>query len=112
MDEPVKEPGLAESVSEAEAEYIPVSFNIPMGLASRYAHHLMVQSTEHEVMLSFFEIMPPPLIGSPEEQREALKKGIRADCVSRVAIARGRYPEFVKAMVGQLKPEEKKEVCE
>lgn len=77
---------------------IPLRFNIPSGMTSRYAHHMLVQPGEHEVTLSFFEVFPPLLLGSPEEQREILKKeGVKAECVARVTIAKARYFGFVKA---------------
>jgi len=103
-----KQPDL---LSELEAEAVPLLFNVPIGLSSRYAHHLVTQTTENEVALFFFEILPPFLTGTIEERKETLKKGVRADCVARVTIARSRFPEFLKAMIGQLSPDQKKEVC-
>jgi hypothetical protein len=47
-----------------------------------------------------------------EELKEKLKAGVRADCVARITISRTRYPDFVKAMVAQLTPEEKKGICD
>lgn len=110
MDETAKPQ--SESSSDVDEEAIPLLFNVPVGLSSRYAHHLLVQSTQNEVTVSFFEIIPPVLVGSPDQQKEVLRKGVRADCVSRITIARARYPEFVKAMMGQLAAEEKKAICE
>lgn len=80
-----------------EDEVVPILFNIPVGMASRYAHHMLVQAGEHEVTISFFEMYPPLAIDSATQLSEA-KKGVRADCIARVAIAKGRYPEFVKAL--------------
>jgi hypothetical protein len=94
--------------AEIEGENIPLLFNVPIGLSSRYAHHLLVQTTENETILSFFEVIPPLVSGTPAEIKEKLKDGIRADCVARVTIARSRLPEFVKAMVAQLTTDEKK----
>ena len=73
-------------------------FGVPVGMTSRYAHHLMVQGAEHEVVLSFFEVIPPMLSGTPEEQRAILQKGVRAECIARITVARARFPEFVKTM--------------
>ncbi len=98
-------------LSDLEAEAVPLLFNVPIGLSSRYAHHLVTQTSENEVALFFFEILPPFLTGTREEQKEILKKGVRADCVARVTISRLRFPEFVKAMVSQLSPDQKKDIC-
>ena len=112
MDDSVNGPQPEPVAPDVEGEeVIPLIFNVPVGIASRYAHHLLVQTTENEAILSFFEVFPP-LVGNLEELKEKLKGGVRADCVARVTIARTRYPDFVKAMIGQLTAEEKKTVCE
>jgi hypothetical protein len=95
---------------EIEGENIPLLFNVPIGLNSRYAQHLLVQTTENEAILSFFEVVPPVVTGTLDEIKQKLKEGVRADCVARITISRARYPEFVKAMVGQLTPEEQKDL--
>jgi hypothetical protein len=72
-------------------------------LPSRYAHQLFVQSAEHEVVLAFFEVIPPILMGTVEEQQAALSKGVKAECVARIAVSRERYPDFVRVMGDILK---------
>jgi hypothetical protein len=95
---PVADPVPEPDNQAQEDVQIPLRFNIPSGMTSRYAHHMLVQPGEHEVTLSFFEIFPPLLLGSPEEQKEILKKeGVKAECVARVTIAKARYFGFVKA---------------
>lgn len=71
---------------------------------SRYATNLIVQHTEHEFILSFFEIKPPILLGSPEEQaQKALEiKSIKAKCVARVVISAGRMPDFLRVLQDNL----------
>ena len=73
-------------------------FNIPMSLSGRYAQQLMVQPVENEVVLSFFEVVPPIMLGTPEERMAVLAKGVQAICVARIVIANNRYPDFVRAM--------------
>jgi hypothetical protein len=77
---------------------VPLLFSVPVGMTSRYAHQLMLQGAENEVVLSFFEVIPPMLTGTPDEQRAILLKGVRAECVARISVARARFPEFVRAM--------------
>lgn len=86
---------------------VPVMFHIPVGLAGRYAHHLIVQGSDQEVTLSFFEAQSPILLGTSEEQKAILEKGIRAECVSRIIISKARFPEFLKVMQGLLDVEAK-----
>jgi hypothetical protein len=73
---------------------------------------MLVQATDFEVILSFFELKPPIILGDmpPEEQRKILEEGVVAECVARIAIARARYPDFIKAFtsisrVDDIKPE-------
>ena len=87
-----------EAPPELGQEKIPLQFQVPVGLSSRYAHHLVIQSTDQEVILSFFELKPPIVLGSEEVQRAALKDGITAECVARVIVAKARYPDFVRAL--------------
>ena len=99
MDIPVEQ---ASQPPEDQAENVTLLFHVPAAMPSKYAHHLMVQGAEHEVILSFFEILPPLLTGTAEEQKAILQKGVRADCVARITVARARYPEFVKTMQGMI----------
>ena len=64
---------------------------------------MLVQMGDDEVTLSFFEIIPPIVMDA-----KTLEKGVRADCVARITVARARYPDFVKAMAGVLKTPEAK----
>lgn len=97
MDE--VDPTKPEAVPETLAEKVSVNWHIPTGLASRYAHHMLVQATEFEVTLSFFELKPPVILGDtpPEVVKDILKQGVLAECIARVTIAKARYPEFLQA---------------
>lgn len=101
-------PSESEEVSALE-ERVPLNWHIPVGLASRYAQHMLVQASEVDVTLSFFELKPPIIMADTplEEQKRILKEGITAECVARVTLARARYNEFLKAFMGVIKPDEK-----
>lgn len=88
----------AEIITGEELEKIPLHFIIPTGLTSRYAHHMIVQASDLEVTLSFFEAKPPLVVGGIEAQKEALKGGVTAECVARVIIAKARFPDFMRAL--------------
>jgi Protein of unknown function (DUF3467) len=83
---------------------IPVEWHFPEQIASRYATNLVVQSTQHEFIISFFEVRHPILIGSPEEQRAQLEqiKSIRAECVARIIVAAEKMPEFLQVLQVRL----------
>lgn len=78
---------------------MPVHFLIPTGVTSRYAQHLIVQASDLDVTLSFFEIKAP-IVLDPEGQKQALKDGVTAECVARVTIALARFADFLKVLNG------------
>jgi len=89
---------------DLEPILIPVEWHVPDDLASHYATNLVVQHTEHEFNIFFYEIRPPLLIGSPEEVREGLEKVelVRANCVAHIIVAPDRMPEFVQVLQTSL----------
>lgn len=57
----------------------PLSFHIPEHVVSRYATNFVVQCTGQEFVLSFFEALPPFLLGdSPEENRAILEEAVES----------------------------------
>ncbi len=89
-------------ISEKETINVLLRFRVNTNLPGRYVHHLLIQPGENEMILSFFEVVPPLLIGSEEERRLTLREGIRAECVARIIVAKARYPAFVEAMQSVL----------
>jgi hypothetical protein len=88
-----------------EGEAIPsasfrIDWNVPNDVQTRYATNLVVQSAAHEYIISFFEIRPPILLGSPEERQVTAQeiKSLPATCVARIVVARDKMPEFAKVL--------------
>ena len=83
-----------------ENHELPIEWYIPDDMASQYATNMLVQMTSHEFIISFFQLYPPPVLGSPEEQKAKLAAmaSVRATCVSRVIVAAERMPEFVRVL--------------
>lgn len=79
---------------------LPLEWHVPDDLVTRYANNLLIQHTEHEFILSFFEVMPPLTVGSPEEQAAQLQAigAVRAECVARVVVSADRIASFVEAL--------------
>jgi hypothetical protein len=81
---------------------IPVRLNMQNtdNIRSRYATNLVVQVTEYEVTLSFFEAQAPLLLGTPDENIESLSEigSVPAECVSKVIISPRRLRDYVQAM--------------
>ena len=80
-------------------------WNIPDDIVARYATNMVVQRTEHEFIISFFEVKPPLFLGSPEEIIEQTKKldSVRANCVAQVIVAADKMPSFIEDLETNLK---------
>jgi hypothetical protein len=87
-----------------ESRRVPIEWRIPERLISQYATNFVVQRSEHEFIIFFFELRPPLVLGSPEEQMAALEKipSVPAECIARIVVAAERLPEFVKVLQAQL----------
>lgn len=90
MTEPASDDSLA----------LPIEWTFPPGLVSRPATNIIVQHTEHEFTISFFEVQQPILLGTPEQNRAILEKmgSVQMMCVARVIISASRMPEVVEVL--------------
>lgn len=90
---------MAEEAPQERLE-LPIEWYIPNDMVSQYATNMLVQTNPHEFIISFFQLYPPPVLGSPEEQQAKLAAmtSVRATCISRVVVAAERMPEFVKVL--------------
>jgi len=81
-----------------------IDWYTPDDIQSRYATNIVVQSGPNEFIISFFEIRPPIVLGSPEQVKATLEqiKSIRAICVSRIIISREEFPRMIKVLQDQL----------
>ena len=88
-----------------KGKWLPIEYYVPDHIQSRYATNLLVQNTEHEFTLSFFELQEPFLMGeTPEEREQQVEqlKHVRAKCVGRIIITADRMPAFIDAMQKNL----------
>lgn len=92
------------SEHRAGAYELPIEWHVPENAVSRYATNLTVQHTDHEFIISFFEIDPPLLVGSAEENAKKLKEleAVRAELIARIIVAPGRMPEFIRVLQENL----------
>lgn len=79
---------------------LPLKWVIPESISSRFATEMLVQHTDQEFVLSFFETVPPAFFGSPAEQLEQARKmdAVETVCVARIVISAKRMPGFAKAI--------------
>jgi hypothetical protein len=75
---------------------VPLQFNLPVDMPSVYATNMLVQASDQEIILSFFEAQPPFFTEDAKDNIELLKSvGVRADCVAKVIISPARFEGFV-----------------
>ena len=80
-----------------EGVQIPLHFNFPIGMPSVYATNVVVQKSEQEVIINFFELQLPFADQSNTDEMEMLKRvGLRADIVSKVTVSAKRFKEFAR----------------
>jgi hypothetical protein len=80
-----------------EEKQVPLRWHYPEELRSLYASQFVVQHTDQEFYLSFFEAPPPIIIGSAEERQQMLDDldEVVTTCVARLVIHPGRLPELI-----------------
>ena len=88
-----------------EGKAISVVWEVPSDFPTHYATHLVVQHTEDDFTVTFWDLRPPVLIGTPEEKRQQVEaiKGVRATTVARIILSPRRMREFAQVMQDNLK---------
>lgn len=83
---------------------LPIQWNIRDFTPTYYATNIVVQATDHEVVLSFFEAFPPLLVGTTEEIQDKASSldRVQADSLVRVVVALDRMPAFVQALQSMI----------
>ena len=83
---------------------IPLEYHVSADVQSKYATNLVVQHSEHEFLIHFFEARRPLLLGSPDEIDSKLEslKSVRAECVARIIVTADRMPDFVDVLQKNL----------
>jgi hypothetical protein len=79
---------------------LPIEWKIPPDLVTRPSTNIIVQHTEHEFTISFFEVQQPFLLGTREQNRATLEKlgSVPMICVARLVVSASRMRGFVKAL--------------
>ena len=82
---------------------VVVEWHIPENVVTKYATNMVVQHSDQEFILSFFEILPPIILGTPQdlEKLETLSS-VRAECIARVIVSAERMPRFVQVLQQNL----------
>jgi hypothetical protein len=86
-------------VPEERGTFAPLDWQVPDSIITRHATNIVIQRGENELIISFFEVSPPILIGEPKdiEAKLAEIKSIPAICVSRIVVSNDRMKGFTEA---------------
>ena len=83
---------------------VPIEWHVSENVDSKYATNLVIQHSEHEFIINFFEIRLPLILGNQDQVREQWQniKSVRAECVARIIVAPDRMQEFINVMQADL----------
>lgn len=88
------------------SKVVGVKWVVPPGTQPQFITNFTIQRLQHEYVLSFFQLIPPLIIGSPEQVNEQVGQlhTVEARCISQVVFALDRLPELAKVLenAGQL----------
>jgi hypothetical protein len=67
---------------------------------AQYATNLVIQHTEHEFVLSFYQVHSPIILGDSAERQRQLEQidSVPATCVGRIVIAPKRMKAFLSVL--------------
>ncbi len=77
---------------------VPIKFNIPPTLITRFASNMVIQTFENEFKISFFEINPEIRLDPSDE----IPDEVLADCVASVIVNANKLPSFIKILQKQV----------
>ena len=88
-----------------DGKAVPIVWEVPPGFPSQYATHLVVQHTEEDFTITFWDLRPPILMGTPDEKRQQVEalKAVRPDALARIVVSPRRMREFTQVMQDNLK---------
>lgn len=83
-----------------ESLYLPIELHTSDTIVGHYSNHMVVQHDGQAFFISFYEVSPPVVVGDPEERERQVKelKSIRANCVARIIVPKGRMQSFVDTL--------------
>jgi len=83
---------------------IPVKYVVPDEIVTQYVTDMVVQHSDQEFLISFWEIQRPVLLGSEEERKAQIQmiKFLENRCIARFAITPERMQKFLDAMKENL----------
>lgn len=82
----------------------PLTFITPAHIMTQHASHLIVQALPGRYILSFFECLPPLILGNTEREKQHewdKISSIHATCVARLIVAEADVSSFIQVLQQQ-----------
>lgn len=98
--EPMNDQKDQDKNKEAERVGIPVKYVIPEDIVTQYTTDMVVQHSEHEFIISFWEIQRPVILGTEEERKAQAEmlKFLENRCIAKFAVTPDRMQLFAAVM--------------
>mgnify|MGYP001572222192 FL=1 len=82
----------------------PITFRVPEDIVTRHTTHLVISPLPGRYILSFFETLPPIVVGETEQEKRATWEKIThipATCVARLVVAEADIGGFIQVLQQQ-----------
>lgn len=89
-----------------QGKKVPIKFNIPPTIITRFASNMVIQTFESEFKISFFEIKPEIRLDPSDE----IPDEVLADCVASVIVSADKLPSFIEILQIQLDKYSKRKI--
>jgi hypothetical protein len=88
-------------MADEVSKELSIEWYVPADLVSRHATNIVAQYAEGEYIISFFEIVPPMVLGEPEERLKQIEQlaSVRAQCVARIVVPMHKMESFIGVLV-------------
>ena len=91
------------SESHENERQVLIEWHIPEGIVSKYATNMVVQRSDQEFILSFFELLPPIIFGTPQDLAKLdTVSSVRAECIARIIVSSERMTKFLEVLQATL----------
>lgn len=88
----------------------PLEWQIPYDMPILWANNFVIQHTENEFVLTFFQVAPPILIRPTREDIEAIES-VPAQAVARIALTPHAMAELLDVMTENYERFQKKKIA-
>lgn len=85
------------TTAKIQGMMVPIKWNTPDNIITRFASNMVVQLLENEFKISFFEINPDIIFGIENKPPDE----VQANCVASVIITANKLPVFIEVLQNQ-----------